>query len=102
MFKYFWFAWLALSVDISGIAYAADESNVFLFNSIEQCKATEYFDVNYFACKQCDESMNLMPSESGECAGGKEMVVEERGFWANGGVIPNQSVINRAPTSALS
>lgn len=43
----------------------ADDSNIILYNKIENCKPTEYFDVNYFLCRLCDLQLNLVPSENG-------------------------------------
>lgn len=42
-----------------------DDTQIVLFNRIENCKSTEYFDVNYFFCRLCDPKAYLMPSENG-------------------------------------
>lgn len=41
----------------------AEDSNIFLYNTIDHCKKTEYFDVNYFKCKSCDAALLLKPAE---------------------------------------
>lgn len=43
-----------------------NENTVFIHNSIESCKATEYYDINYFLCRECDPQSNLVPSENGK------------------------------------
>lgn len=43
-----------------------NENTVFLYNRIEDCKSTEYYDVNYFMCRECDPQSNLMPSKNGK------------------------------------
>lgn len=45
---------------------SANENSVFLYNPIESCKSTEYYDVNYFACRECDPRLSLIPSENGK------------------------------------
>lgn len=42
----------------------AEDSNIFLYNTIDQCKKTEHFDVNYFKCKSCDAALMLEPAEN--------------------------------------
>lgn len=44
----------------------ANENTVFLYNCMEHCKPSEYYDVNYFMCRECDSQLNLVPSENGE------------------------------------
>lgn len=44
----------------------ANENTVFLYNRIESCKPSEYYDVNYFMCRECEPELNLMPSKNGE------------------------------------
>ncbi|XP_055326927.1 meckelin [Sitodiplosis mosellana] len=44
---------------------SANENTVFLYNHIEHCKSSEYYDVNYFMCRECDPQLNLMPSTNG-------------------------------------
>lgn len=44
----------------------ANENTVFLYNRIESCKSSEYYDVNYFMCRECDPEINLMPSRNGK------------------------------------
>lgn len=44
----------------------ANENTVFLYNRIESCKSSEYYDVNYFMCRECDPQLNLMPSKNGK------------------------------------
>lgn len=41
----------------------AEDSNIFLYNTIDQCKKTDHFDVNYFKCKSCDGALMLEPTE---------------------------------------
>lgn len=41
----------------------AEDSNIFLYNTIDRCKKTEHFDVNYFKCKSCDAALMLEPAE---------------------------------------
>lgn len=48
------------------IQISGDESTVFINNRIENCKATEYFDVNFFVCRECDPQLNLTPSNDGK------------------------------------
>lgn len=43
-----------------------DDSNIVLFNKIDNCKSSEYFDVNYFACRLCDPQMGLIPAKNGK------------------------------------
>lgn len=43
-------------------AYGED-SNIFLYNTIDHCKKAEHFDVNYFKCKICDAALMLEPTE---------------------------------------
>lgn len=43
-----------------------DDTQIVLFNRIDNCKATEYFDVNYFTCRLCDPQLYLEPSQSGQ------------------------------------
>lgn len=45
---------------------SANENTVFVYNRIESCKPTEYYDRNYFFCRECDPQSNLMPSENGK------------------------------------
>lgn len=45
---------------------SADENTVFLYNHIENCKSSEYYDVNYFICRECDPQLNLIPSRNGK------------------------------------
>lgn len=45
---------------------SANENTVFLYNHIENCKSSEYYDVNYFVCRECDPQLNLMPSKNGK------------------------------------
>lgn len=45
---------------------SANENTVFLYNRIENCKSSEYYDVNYFMCRECDPQLNLMPSKNGK------------------------------------
>lgn len=49
----------------SPIIYA-NENTVFLYNGIDSCKSSEYYDVNYFVCRECDPQLNLMPSKNGK------------------------------------
>lgn len=52
---------------IAPIEYSVgNENTVFLYNHIESCKSTEYYDVNYFLCRECDPQLYLIPSEDGE------------------------------------
>lgn len=44
----------------------ANENTVFVYNHIENCKPTDYYDVNYFLCRECDPQSNLVPSANGE------------------------------------
>lgn len=44
----------------------AEENTVFLYNRIENCKSSEYYDVNYFVCHECDAQSNLTPSKNGK------------------------------------
>lgn len=62
-----WMAWMVVSIDRAKLT-AADDNNILLYNSIGQCKANEYFDVNYFVCKPCDAKLFLMRAINGECA----------------------------------
>lgn len=45
---------------------SANENTIFLYNHIENCKPSEYFDVNYFLCRECDPQLNLIPSTNGK------------------------------------
>lgn len=38
---------------------AAEDSHIFLYNTIDHCKKSEHFDVNYFKCKACDGALLL-------------------------------------------
>lgn len=44
----------------------ANENTVFLYNRIESCKSSEYYDVNYFMCRECEPELNLIPSKNGK------------------------------------
>lgn len=46
---------------------SADENSVFLYNHIENCKSSEYYDVNYFICRECDSHASLTPAKTGKC-----------------------------------
>lgn len=48
------------------IEVRADDNNILLYNSIENCKSNEYFDVNYFVCKTCDANLYLMRAINGK------------------------------------
>lgn len=52
--------------DILIVYIVANENTVFLYNHIENCKSTEYYDVNYFLCRECDPQLNLLPSQNGK------------------------------------
>lgn len=41
---------------------SADENSLFLYNDIENCKNSEYFDIDLLKCKLCDTNLNLIPS----------------------------------------
>ncbi|XP_031629112.1 meckelin [Contarinia nasturtii] len=43
----------------------ANENTIFLYNNIENCKSSEYYDVNYFMCRECDPQLSLVPSKNG-------------------------------------
>lgn len=45
---------------------SANENSVFLYNRIDLCKSTQYYDVNYFLCRECDAQLNLVPSQNGK------------------------------------
>lgn len=44
----------------------ANENTIFLYKRIESCKPSEYYDVNYFMCRECEPQLNLMPSKNGK------------------------------------
>lgn len=43
-----------------------NENTVFIYNHIESCKSSEYYDINYFLCRKCDPQSNLVPSDNGK------------------------------------
>lgn len=43
-----------------------NENTVFIYNHIDNCKLSDYYDVNYFLCRQCDSQLNLVPSANGK------------------------------------
>lgn len=49
------------------VAIEADDfyslDHTFVFSSVRDCKNNEYYDVNYFNCKRCETSFNLVPSK---------------------------------------
>lgn len=44
----------------------ANENTVFLYNRFESCKPMEYYDENYFMCRECDPQSKLVPSKNGK------------------------------------
>ncbi|KAL7291306.1 hypothetical protein TKK_0014909 [Trichogramma kaykai] len=42
-----------------------DDNFVFAYEHPRNCRSNEYFDVASFACVECDEQKNLVPSETG-------------------------------------
>lgn len=40
--------------------YSLDHT--FVYHDMKDCKSNEYYDINYFNCKRCESSFNLMPS----------------------------------------
>lgn len=56
------FAFIATAVIVTD----ADDNNILLYNSIENCKPNEYFDVNYFVCKPCDANLFLVRAINGK------------------------------------
>lgn len=57
---------LILSVSGSIKLICGNENTVFIYNHIENCKLSDYYDVNYFLCRQCDPQSNLEPSANGK------------------------------------
>lgn len=55
---------IIFTIWIKNCHYAiAEDSNIFLYNTIDHCKKTEHFDVNYLKCKSCDAALMLEPAE---------------------------------------
>lgn len=57
---------VSLFIFIAMSQCAGDESTIFINNRIENCKSSEIFDVNFFACRECDPQLNLVPSKNGK------------------------------------
>lgn len=55
---------------------AANENSVFLYNRIETCKTSEYYDINYFVCRECDPQLNLVPAANGESSTRLQIIIE--------------------------
>lgn len=61
------YQWFSIIAILSPIQFTyANENTVFLYNRIENCKPSEYYDVNYFLCRECDPHLNLIPSKNGK------------------------------------
>lgn len=55
-----------LIIILSIVLIRGNENTVFIYNHIENCKLSDYYDVNYFLCRQCDPQSNLVPSANGK------------------------------------
>lgn len=43
-------------------ALAVDYAHLLPYNFIEKCKSTEYFDLNFFTCRECETTLGLQSS----------------------------------------
>lgn len=43
---------------------AANSVHVHRYNSIAQCKSTDFFDLEHFKCRPCNATIGLTPSDS--------------------------------------
>lgn len=57
---------IVLFIAIAIILTDAEDNNILLYNSIENCKPNEFFDVNYFVCKTCDVKLFLVRAIDGK------------------------------------